>query len=205
MYESPRTIIFIRTIGPSPHGSCSHKRSSWRSLIIFSVMLFITSIAMCGSKGGRSGPFGSHTSWIWHPFHYLIYKIIKRRWQISIFSSCPVSTQETPRNNNNNPVNFKLFKVTVTDPTKLNSELAVTCRKLCVQKRYYKNNYRSECIPEGNARTKVIIFCKSRPSNWQLKRIWLQEWLNIGTMQRWVKSFTLSSDFNQCRCLQFRF
>ena len=35
----------------------------------------------------------------------------------------------------------------------------------------YKNNYRSECIPEGNTRTKVIIFCKSRPSNWQLKRI----------------------------------
>ena len=81
------------------------------------------------------GPFGSLTSWICHPFHYLIYKRIKRRWQISIFSSCPVSTQETPRNNNN-PVNFKLFKVIVTDPTKLNSELAVTCRKLCVQKRY---------------------------------------------------------------------
>ena len=29
----------------------------------------------------------------------------------------------------------------------------------------YKNNHRSECIPEGNARTKVIIFCKSRPSD----------------------------------------
>ena len=73
-----------------------------------------------------------------------------------------------------------------------------------------------------NAQLEVIIFCKSHPSNWQLKRIWLIEEdlttgvteLNIGTKEnrnnwckalQWVKSFTLSSDFNQCRCLQFRF
>ena len=30
---------------------------------------------------------------------------------------------------------------------------------------YYKNNQRSEGIRVANARTKVIIFCKSRPSN----------------------------------------
>ena len=35
----------------------------------------------------------------------------------------------------------------------------------------YKNNHCSEGIRYANARTKVIIFCKSRPSNWQLKRI----------------------------------
>ena len=31
---------------------------------------------------------------------------------------------------------------------------------------YYKNNHRSEGIREANTRTKVIIFCKSRPLNW---------------------------------------
>ena len=31
---------------------------------------------------------------------------------------------------------------------------------------YYKNNHRSEGIHVANARTKVIIFCKSRPLNW---------------------------------------
>ena len=30
----------------------------------------------------------------------------------------------------------------------------------------YKNNHRSEGIRVANARTKVIIFCKSRPFNW---------------------------------------
>ena len=35
----------------------------------------------------------------------------------------------------------------------------------------YKNNYHSECILEENARTKVIIFCKSHPLNWQLECI----------------------------------
>ena len=30
----------------------------------------------------------------------------------------------------------------------------------------YKNNYRSEGIRVANARTKMIIFCKSRPLNW---------------------------------------
>ena len=30
----------------------------------------------------------------------------------------------------------------------------------------YKNNYRSEGICYANARTKVIIFCKSCPLNW---------------------------------------
>ena len=33
---------------------------------------------------------------------------------------------------------------------------------------YYKNNHRSEGIRVANARTKVIIFCKSRPFNYQL-------------------------------------
>ena len=33
----------------------------------------------------------------------------------------------------------------------------------------YKNNYRSEGIRYANARTKVIIFYKSRPLNWQLE------------------------------------
>ena len=33
---------------------------------------------------------------------------------------------------------------------------------------YYKNNYRMECIHEANARHKVIIFCTSRPCNYQL-------------------------------------
>ena len=31
---------------------------------------------------------------------------------------------------------------------------------------YSKNNYRSEGIRYANARTKVIIFCKSHPLNW---------------------------------------
>ena len=31
---------------------------------------------------------------------------------------------------------------------------------------YYKNNYRSEGIRVANAQTKVIIFCKSHPLNW---------------------------------------
>ena len=30
----------------------------------------------------------------------------------------------------------------------------------------YKNNYRSEGIRVANAQTKVIIFCKSHPLNW---------------------------------------
>ena len=47
----------------------------------------------------------------------------------------------------------------------------------------YKYNHRREGVRYANARPKVIIFCKSRPSNWQLKRIWLQEWLNIGTIE----------------------
>ena len=50
-------------------------------------------------------------------------------------------------------------------------------------KNYYKYNHRREGVRVANARPKVIIFCKSRPSNWQLKRIWLQEWLNIGTIE----------------------
>ena len=32
----------------------------------------------------------------------------------------------------------------------------------------YKNNHRSEGIRIANARTKMIIFCKSGPINWQL-------------------------------------
>ena len=33
----------------------------------------------------------------------------------------------------------------------------------------YKNNYHSEGIHVANAQTKVIIFCKSHPLNWQLE------------------------------------
>ena len=46
----------------------------------------------------------------------------------------------------------------------------------------YKDNHCSEDIPFGNSQTKVIIFCKSRPSDCQLKRIWLQsdwDWITI--------------------------
>ena len=40
--------------------------------------------------------------------------------------------------------------------------ISVSCRKMIS----YKNNYRSEGIRVANAWTKVIIFCKSRPLNW---------------------------------------
>ena len=40
----------------------------------------------------------------------------------------------------------------------------------------YKNNHCSEGIRYANAQTKVIIFCKSRPSNCTCKKnIWVLE------------------------------
>ena len=42
-----------------------------------------------------------------------------------------------------------------------------------VRMRYYKNNYRRVGIRVVNARPKVIIFCKSRPSNCIWKRVYL--------------------------------
>ena len=40
----------------------------------------------------------------------------------------------------------------------------VTTSKVC--RLYYKDNHRQECIRVANARLEVIIFCKSRPSDY---------------------------------------
>ena len=82
-------------------------------------------------------------------------------------------------------MNFQLFTEVAFSNTYENSitfvNIACTClknqytyttdtdlkgRELRESDNYYKNNHRSEGIHVANARTKVIIFCKSCPLNW---------------------------------------